>query len=70
MWAQAEEMRPMFAFLKKTSMPAPGAALPGRAEAIATAEKHYVTGRSLKGPFPEGCETALFGMGCFWGACV
>lgn len=58
----------MFAFLKKTSMPAPGAALPGRAEPIATADKHYVTGRALKGPFPEGCETALFGMGCFWGA--
>jgi peptide-methionine (S)-S-oxide reductase len=58
----------MFAFLKKTSMPAPGQALPGRAEAISTADKHYVTGRALKGPFPEGSETVLFGMGCFWGA--
>ncbi|MEN9709299.1 MAG: hypothetical protein RIQ68_1707 [Pseudomonadota bacterium] len=58
----------MFAFLKKTSLPAPGEALPGRADAIPTADKHYVTGRALKGPFPEGCETALFGMGCFWGA--
>ena len=58
----------MFAFLKKTSLPAPGEDLPGRADAIPTADKHYVTGRALKGPFPEGCETALFGMGCFWGA--
>jgi peptide-methionine (S)-S-oxide reductase len=58
----------MFAFLKKTSLPAAGDALPGRAEALPTADKHYVTGRALKGPFPEGCETALFGMGCFWGA--
>ena len=58
----------MFAFLKKTSIPAPGEALPGRANAIATADKHYVTGRALKGPFPDGCETVFFGMGCFWGA--
>jgi peptide-methionine (S)-S-oxide reductase len=58
----------MFAFLNKTSLPAPGQALPGRADAIATADTHYVTGRALKGPFPEGSESVLFGMGCFWGA--
>jgi len=58
----------MFAFLKKTSIPAPGEALPGRANALPTADTHYVTGRAMKGPFPEGCETVLFGMGCFWGA--
>jgi peptide-methionine (S)-S-oxide reductase len=58
----------MFAFLKKTSLPAPGEALPGRPEPIPTADTHYVTGRALKGPFPEGSEIVLFGMGCFWGA--
>jgi len=58
----------MFAFLKKTSIPALGEALPGRASALPTADTHYVTGRAMKGPFPDGCETVLFGMGCFWGA--
>jgi len=53
---------------KKLAMPAPGAALAGRPEPIPTAEKHFVNGHALKGPYPEGLETALFGLGCFWGA--
>ena len=53
---------------KKLGMPKPGEALPGRAAPIATAERHFVNGRPLKGPYPEGMETALFGLGCFWGA--
>ena len=53
---------------RKDVMPTAQTALPGRAEAIATAETHFVNGRPLKGPYPEGMETALFGLGCFWGA--
>jgi peptide-methionine (S)-S-oxide reductase len=44
-----------------------GEALPGRGGAIATAETHFVSGRPLKGPYPEGSARVLFGMGCFWG---
>lgn len=58
----------MFAFNKqKTRMIAPADALPGRAEAIATARDHHIFGRPLKGPVPEGMAQAMFGMGCFWG---
>ena len=59
----------MFNFLSKPKvMPAPGDALPGRPTPLRTAEKHFVNGGSLKGPWPVGAETAIFGMGCFWGA--
>ncbi len=57
----------LFGLLKKSEMPAEGAALPGRPDPIATAEDHFVSGRTLKGPYPEGTEQAMFGMGCFWG---
>src|SRR5665213_2035167 len=52
----------------KLSMPTPESALPGRAEALPTAEEHFVNHRPLKGPYPPGSETAVFGLGCFWGA--
>jgi peptide-methionine (S)-S-oxide reductase len=56
-------------FSRKTvEMPLPATALRGRAEPIATATTHYLNGRPLKGPYPSGTETALFGLGCFWGA--
>ena len=58
----------MFAFRKKLEMPTASEALSGRAAPIPTAEKHFVLGRPLKGPYPAGLETAIFGMGCFWGA--
>jgi peptide-methionine (S)-S-oxide reductase len=59
----------MFLFgSKKLSMPRPGEALPGRGEPIRTAETHFLNGRPLKGPYPEGTEKALYGLGCFWGA--
>lgn len=55
-------------FAKKTDLPGPGEALPGRSETIPTAERHAVTGWPLKPPFGEGLETVVFAMGCFWGA--
>ena len=53
---------------KKTQLPAQGDALPGRAEPIPTSAKHFVSGRPLHGPYPDGLEAVMFGMGCFWGA--
>ena len=58
----------MFGFAKKTQMPDPQEALPGRPGAIPTARQHFVNGKPLKGPYPEGFAMAMFGLGCFWGA--
>jgi peptide-methionine (S)-S-oxide reductase len=58
----------MFMFRKKLEMPSAADALPGRANPIPTAASHYVLKRPLKGPYPAGFETAIFGLGCFWGA--
>ena len=59
----------MFTMKRKSpSMPSPAEALPGRATAIPTASTHFVNGAPLKGPYPEGSEVAMFGLGCFWGA--
>lgn len=55
-------------FRKKATMPSAADALPGRTTPLATAETHFVLKRPLKGPYPEGIETAIFGLGCFWGA--
>lgn len=52
---------------KSAELPTREEALPGRSAAIPTAATHFVNGRALKGPYPEGYETAVFGMGCFWG---
>jgi peptide-methionine (S)-S-oxide reductase len=52
---------------KKIEMPTPETALKGRPAAIATADEHFIFGRPLKGTYPAGLETAMFGMGCFWG---
>jgi peptide-methionine (S)-S-oxide reductase len=58
----------MFMFKKSLAMPAKGEALPGRPTPIPTAKTHFVNGNPLEGPYPPGLETAIFGMGCFWGA--
>ena len=52
----------------KSSMPDSADALPGREVEMPVPAAHFVNGNPLKGPFPEGFETAMFGLGCFWGA--
>uniref|UniRef100_A0A8D3DML0 peptide-methionine (S)-S-oxide reductase n=1 Tax=Scophthalmus maximus TaxID=52904 RepID=A0A8D3DML0_SCOMX len=52
----------------KGQMPAPETALPGRTDPITVSAKHNVNGNRTVPPFPEGTETVVFGMGCFWGA--
>ncbi len=52
---------------KSLELPTAASALPGRSVAISTAPTHFVNGRSLQGPYPEGVQVADFGMGCFWG---
>ncbi|HEX4629261.1 MAG TPA: peptide-methionine (S)-S-oxide reductase MsrA [Gemmatimonadales bacterium] len=52
----------------KTAMVEPQTALPGREREVSVPERHAVLGTPLKGPFPAGVQTAVFGMGCFWGA--
>ena len=53
---------------KKSEMPTAEAALKGRTDPIPTAKLHFISKRPLKGPYPDGLETAMFGLGCFWGA--
>ena len=52
----------------KLTVPTAEESLPGRDSAIAVPATHFVNGASLKPPWPDGTETAVFGMGCFWGA--
>lgn len=58
----------MFWLKKSLDLPTAAEALPGRPEAIPTAATHHVNGHTLKGPFPAGLQTAVFALGCFWGA--
>ncbi len=55
-------------FGKKLVLPTTEEALPGRSTAMPVPDRHYVNGNPLKGPYPVGLETAMFGLGCFWGA--
>src|ERR1700742_4478407 len=58
----------MFLLGNKTRMVAPEDALSGRPDPIVIPDRHFVLGTPLKPPFPEGLQTAVVGMGCFWGA--
>jgi peptide-methionine (S)-S-oxide reductase len=49
-------------------IPSATEALPGRERAMPVPARHHVNGHPLTGPFPDGFETAVFGLGCFWGA--
>src|SRR5439155_14253521 len=53
---------------KKLDIPTAAEALPGRQEKMPVPERHFVNGNRLEPPFPAGLETAIFGLGCFWGA--
>ena len=58
----------IFGFGKKSGLPTPEQALQGREEVMRVPAHHYVNKNPLKAPFPAGLETAMFGLGCFWGA--
>src|SRR3546814_211772 len=68
-WAEPPQRRLlMFSLRKKAEMPSAAEALKGRDFAIPTADKHFINGAPLKGPYPADAQVALFGLGCFWGA--
>jgi peptide-methionine (S)-S-oxide reductase len=58
----------MFSLRRKLEIPSPEQSLPGRAIRMRVPDAHVVNGHRLAGPYPQGLETAVFGMGCFWGA--
>ncbi|MCZ8191836.1 MAG: peptide-methionine (S)-S-oxide reductase MsrA [Microcystis sp. LE19-338.1B] len=58
----------LFGFGKKLTLPTAREALPGRSEKMPVPSTHYVNGHPLQPPFPGGMESAMFGLGCFWGA--
>ena len=55
-------------FGKSTRMPSAADALPGRAAKMTVPAAHFVNGHPIASPYPDGLETAMFGMGCFWGS--
>ncbi len=58
----------MFGLHQKTAMVDAGSALKGREQEMQIADRHAVLGTPMRPPFPEGFETAIVAMGCFWGA--
>ena len=53
---------------EKTRMPTPDETLPGREATMPVGDRHAVRGTGITPPFPAGLQTAVFGLGCFWGA--
>ena len=58
----------LFGLGKKSALPTATEALPGRTEPIRVTNRHLLNGNPIQPPFPAGLETAVFGLGCFWGA--
>ncbi|MEA2518927.1 MAG: peptide-methionine (S)-S-oxide reductase [Chloroflexota bacterium] len=58
----------MHFLFRSPSMPTPESSLPGRDDPMPLTDRHFVNGESLRGPWADGTRTALFGLGCFWGA--
>ena len=54
--------------MRKTTLPSRSEVLPGRNEAMAISNRHFVNGNALRGPFDEHLRRAVFALGCFWGA--
>ena len=57
----------MWFFSKPATMPTEAEALPGRTQAVVGPLSHAISGRQLRGPYPDGTEIAEFALGCFWG---
>jgi len=55
-------------WMNKLRLPRHNEALPGRDAEMPVPPRHFVNGRPMRSPFPDGCERFLAGMGCFWGA--
>jgi peptide-methionine (S)-S-oxide reductase len=58
----------IFGLGKKTTIPTAEKALPGRSQSMQVPKSHFVNNNPLQPPYPDGMETAVFGLGCFWGA--
>jgi peptide-methionine (S)-S-oxide reductase len=58
----------MSVFRKSAQIPSASEALPGRSTALQLSGRHFISGKRIVPPFPEGMQLALFGLGCFWGA--
>ncbi len=57
----------LFGLTKKAQIPAQNEALPGRSQPMPISDAHFVNGARLKPPFPDGFQSVVLGMGCFWG---